>query len=219
MLTIAVIALLGIASVVQGTGSTEDKLVTMLMKDYNKGVLAGTTDLQFSLIYRCAEINKYNYQMTSRVWEKFMWTDSRLKWNPSEYNNINIIRFPASQIWTPDVKIFNSHKDDEMRADVNLLIHSDGKVLWIPTTTYNTNCLPAGRNAFNCKLSIGSWTYDEKFVKLTMEGKGVDNTTYLDTCPHAISEVKATVEAHEYPCCPGEKYPSMEVQFVIHDRI
>lgn len=219
MMKIALVVLLGVAAVVQGTGTTEDKLVTMLMKDYNKGVLAGTTELKFSLMYLCAEVNKYNYQMTSRVLEKFTWTDTRLKWTPSEFNNINMIRFPANNIWTPDVKIFNSHKDDEMRSDVNVIIHSDGKIMWIPTTTYMTNCLPGTRNSFTCKLTIGSWTYDEKFMKMTMEGKGVDMSAYLDTCPHTITDIKATVESHEYPCCPGDKYPSMAVEFTVHDRI
>ena len=35
------------------------------------------------------------------------WTDNNLRWNESEYGNIADIRVPPSQIWAPDILMYN----------------------------------------------------------------------------------------------------------------
>jgi hypothetical protein len=167
----------------------------------------------------CATINKVTLGLTSRVLEKFTWVDTRLKWEPKDYENIQMIRYPANMIWRPDLKLYNTHKDAEERDEVNVVIYNNGTVLWVPMTTYSTNCLPNGRSTFICQLKIGSWAYDMKVIKMTMEGEGLDKASYLDTCPHAITDIKAKVEDRVYPCCPDDKYQSMEAEFLVHDRV
>ncbi len=36
-----------------------------------------------------------------------MWNDYSLKWNPEEYGNIQSIRLPSANIWTPDILLYN----------------------------------------------------------------------------------------------------------------
>ena len=219
MLRLAIVVLVGLVATTMAM-SVEEKLVATITKDYNKGVNpTGTTPLQFSMSYMCATMDKYTLGLTSRVMEKFTWVDKRLTWNPTDYENMKMIRYPANMIWTPDLKLYNTHKNSEERDEVNVVIYNNGTVMWVPMTTYRTNCLPNGRNTFMCQIKIGSWTYDAKLIKMTMEGEGLDKTNYLDTCPHAITDIKAKVMDRTYPCCPDDKYQSMEIEFMVHDRV
>ena len=40
------------------------------------------------------------------------WTDSNLKWNSSEYGNVEDIRMPPSALWKPDILMYNRYKFD-----------------------------------------------------------------------------------------------------------
>lgn len=35
------------------------------------------------------------------------WSDINMKWNKSEYGNIEDIRMPPSKLWKPDVLMYN----------------------------------------------------------------------------------------------------------------
>lgn len=35
------------------------------------------------------------------------WTDVNLKWNPDEYGGIQKIRVPSTDIWKPDLVLYN----------------------------------------------------------------------------------------------------------------
>ena len=45
-----------------------------------------------------------NVSLTGRPQE---WTDSNLKWNSSEYGNVEDIRMPPSMLWKPDILMYN----------------------------------------------------------------------------------------------------------------
>lgn len=199
--------------------TVEEKLVATIFKDYNKGVNPPTTPLEFGLSYLCADVNKANLQLTSRLLEKYTWQDSRLKWNPADYDNLTIIRYPASQLWKPDMKLYNSQHEEETRDEVNAVINSNGTILWIPIATYKTHCLPLRRNAFSCEIKLGPWTYSSKTIGLNLAGKGLDTFMYLDTCAYEIAEPQIKAENITYPCCPDEQYTSIDARFVVHDRV
>ncbi|CAJ0594176.1 unnamed protein product [Cylicocyclus nassatus] len=46
--------------------------------------------------------------LQSNVWLKMSWVDQYLTWEPAEYGNIREVRFPMSDIWKPDVLLYNS---------------------------------------------------------------------------------------------------------------
>ncbi|CAF3991195.1 unnamed protein product, partial [Adineta steineri] len=41
-------------------------------------------------------------------WLVLMWNDYNLMWDPKEFGNIQTIRLPSAQIWTPDILLYNS---------------------------------------------------------------------------------------------------------------
>ena len=38
------------------------------------------------------------------------WTDNNLRWNKSEYGDVEDLRFPPSTIWTPDILMYNRQR-------------------------------------------------------------------------------------------------------------
>ena len=35
------------------------------------------------------------------------WTDSNMRWNTTEYNNVKDIRVPPANLWKPDILMYN----------------------------------------------------------------------------------------------------------------
>lgn len=35
------------------------------------------------------------------------WTDYKLRWDPSDYENVTSIRIPSELIWRPDIVLYN----------------------------------------------------------------------------------------------------------------
>lgn len=214
---LAILLVVGLVAVVSGT--TEEKLAAALFKDYNKNVNPPSTPLDMALSYMCAALNKADYQLTSRLLEKYTWQDSRLTWDPKTYDGITHLRYPAKHLWTPDVKLYNSQYEAETRDEVNAVIFNNGTVLWIPIATYKTSCVPLRRSAFSCQLKLGSWTYSANTIGMKLSGPGFDKFMYLESCPYDLVEPSIKVENMTYPCCPDEPYATMTVDFLLHDRV
>jgi len=35
------------------------------------------------------------------------WIDVRMVWDPSDFNNLDVLRIPASKLWLPDIVLYN----------------------------------------------------------------------------------------------------------------
>lgn len=199
-------------------GCTEkDRLVRDLTQSYLKGVEPDPTNLKFGIAVLCTRFDKDTGDFLTNAWEKYSWNDHRLQWNPKDYNGIGSIHLPAELIWTPDFKLYNSLTTVEDRDEsANVVIESDGTVMWIPVVVYRSLCnLQTEGTTRTCPLTIGSWTYDANTLKLQLDGDGVELTSYLNsTCPLAVDKATATINTKYYPCCK-EPYSSLEVNLVV----
>ena len=41
------------------------------------------------------------------------WTDSNMRWNVSEYNNVKDIRVPPATLWKPDILMYNRYNKEK----------------------------------------------------------------------------------------------------------
>ncbi|KAF5394482.1 Neuronal acetylcholine receptor subunit alpha-3, partial [Paragonimus heterotremus] len=93
------------------------------------------------------------------------WNDSLLQWNESEYGGIKSVRVFPSQIWTPDIKLYN-FADERLieRREARVVLSSNGETLWVPQALFKSTCeveityFPFDTQI--CMLEFGSWTYD-----------------------------------------------------------
>ena len=72
-------------------------------------------------------MNPETSTLQSHVWFVMRWLDTRLKWVPTNYENISTVHLAPSKVWHPDIMVYNSvqHFDYEM---TDLLVTSDGTV-------------------------------------------------------------------------------------------
>uniref|UniRef100_A0A0R3WJX5 Neur_chan_LBD domain-containing protein n=1 Tax=Hydatigena taeniaeformis TaxID=6205 RepID=A0A0R3WJX5_HYDTA len=109
--------------------------------------------------------------LKSNVWLTMSWYDYRIAWNPSEFADIKSINIAAHKLWKPDIVVMNN-VDGEFEAvwKPNTILHSDGRVLWIPPAIFKTACEIDVRyfpfDQQTCHMDLGSWTYTNKEVEL-----------------------------------------------------
>ncbi|CAF1685239.1 unnamed protein product, partial [Adineta ricciae] len=90
------------------------RLLHELMKDYNRYVLPvpsinQTVNVKLGLkLSQLSDIDERNQIMTTNVWLEHEWTDYKLTWIPSQYGDIDVVEIPSSDIWVPDIVLYNN---------------------------------------------------------------------------------------------------------------
>ncbi|XP_071114189.1 acetylcholine-binding protein-like [Haliotis cracherodii] len=138
------------------------------------------------------------------VWMSYEWTDTRLSWNRTTFNDTRMIRIPASKIWNPDVMLYNGHTSTR---EVLAVVESTGSVMHMPPTTLKTRCDVSNYTTdgtVTCRLKFGSWTYDGFLLNpVTTSWNDVDVSDYNPGGTEwDLTEHKVERNVIYYSCCP-----------------
>ncbi|KAA0708735.1 Neuronal acetylcholine receptor subunit alpha-2 [Triplophysa tibetana] len=203
----------------------EDELFKKLFESYNKWSrpVPNTSDVvivKFGLsIAQLIDVDEKNQMMTTNVWLKQEWNDYKLRWKPSDYDNVTSIRVPSELIWVPDIVLYNN-ADGEFAVTHMTKAHLfyTGKVRWVPPAIYKSSCsidvtfFPFDQQ--NCKMKFGSWTYDKAKIDLERIENTVDLKDYWESGEWAIINAVGTYNTKKYDCC-HEIYPDITFFFII----
>jgi hypothetical protein len=156
------------------------------------------------------------------AWMTLSWSDSRLSWNPSEYENIDSIHVKIENIWKPDIYLYNAQISRGLGNchAVDCLISSSSKTACVMPCEHVGHCKigdysnwPFDRQ--NCSFSFGSWmktgeemNYNTEKVKLISSKSAENNQWKLLQATSKYSEGK-------YDVAPNETYPSISFSFLI----
>uniref|UniRef100_A0A8C8HBW8 Cholinergic receptor, nicotinic, alpha 2b (neuronal) n=1 Tax=Oncorhynchus tshawytscha TaxID=74940 RepID=A0A8C8HBW8_ONCTS len=162
--------------------------------------------------------NKQKQTETNRNRE-IEWNDYKLRWRPSDYDNVTSIRVPSELIWVPDIVLYNN-ADGEFAVTHMTKAHlfHNGKVRWVPPAIYKSSCsidvtfFPFDQQ--NCKMKFGSWTYDKAKIDLERFENTVDLNNYWESGEWAIINAVGTYNTKKYDCC-HEIYPDITYFFII----
>uniref|UniRef100_A0A4W5LHR6 Cholinergic receptor nicotinic alpha 2 subunit n=1 Tax=Hucho hucho TaxID=62062 RepID=A0A4W5LHR6_9TELE len=193
----------------------EDELFKKLFIGYNKWSrpvpnISDVVIVKFGLsIAQLIDVDEKNQMMTTNVWLKQEWNDYKLRWTPSDYDNVTSIRVPSELIWVPDIVLYNN-ADGEFAVTHMTKAHlfHNGKVRWVPPAIYKSSCsidvtfFPFDQQ--NCKIKFGSWTYDK--AKIDLER--------IESGEWAIINAVGTYNTKKYDCC-HEIYPDITYFFII----
>nr|CAH8873042.1 unnamed protein product [Trichobilharzia regenti] len=156
------------------TKSVEKNLIRMLLNRYEQFGVIGRpvndskikVDVRYGLqLFQILDLDENKQILRTNCWSMYKWTDSLLRWNESDYGNIKTVRIFPSQIWTPDIKLYN-FADERLREhrDARVVVSSNGEMLWVPQALFKSTCeveityFPFDTQI--CMLEFGSWTYD-----------------------------------------------------------
>ena len=168
-------------------------------------------------LQQIVELDLKKQILTSNIWQNFEWTDVNLKWNPSEYGNIQDIRLPPQDIWIPDIMLFNTASfstSDPNHLPTRVVVRHDGGCTWIPPMIARSTCKIFEKGTDQkCTIKFGSWTYNG--FKLNLETSNIDTSTYVLNEEWGL--VNATAKRNEvyYECCPE---PYLDITYTINLR-
>ncbi|KAK3789922.1 hypothetical protein RRG08_004034 [Elysia crispata] len=119
-------------------------------------------------------------------WWSMIWTDPRLAWTESDYDNIPVIQIFENLIWTPSVVVDNSVNDlsaiDE--DNIPLRVDSAGAVTWNPPGLLSVSCkMDITRFPFDtqvCSLQVTSFGYTIDELDIYVFGPGISLSFYSE---------------------------------------
>ncbi|CAO1419397.1 unnamed protein product [Diamesa hyperborea] len=211
------------------------RLYDDLLSNYNKLVrpVVNTSDVLRVCIKlklsQLIDVNLKNQIMTTNLWVEQSWYDYKLRWEPKEYGNVQMLHVPSDHIWRPDIVLYNNADGNfEVTLATKATIYSHGLVEWKPPAIYKSSCeidveyFPFDEQT--CVLKFGSWTYDGFKVDLRhMDEKfgsnivdvGVDLSEFYMSVEWDILEVPAVRNEKFYTCCDE---PYLDITFNITMR-
>ncbi|KAE8617021.1 hypothetical protein XENTR_v10008954 [Xenopus tropicalis] len=192
--------------------NVEHRLYEDLLKSYNPYIrpvmnVSDPVILHFEVsMSQLVKVDEVNQIMETNLWLRHLWNDYKLKWNPSDYGGIEFLRIPASQIWRPDIVLYNNavgafHVDDKAKA----VVRYSGDVTWIPPAIFKSSCkidvtfFPFDYQ--NCSLKFGSWTYDKAKINLVMIGSKINLKEFWESGEWVIINAPGYKHEIKYNCC------------------
>ncbi|XP_076843596.1 cholinergic receptor, nicotinic, beta 1 (muscle) like isoform X1 [Brachyhypopomus gauderio] len=160
-----------------GGSEAEQRLLQDLFENYNLKVRPARTWNETVMVrvgmtlVQLIGLNEKNGEMTTNVFMNMAWSDYRLSWDPSDYENIDVIRVPPNKVWRPDIYLINNNDGQfDVALYVNVLVKNDGTVSWLPPAIYRSSCsIEVAYFPFdwqNCTMVFRSYTYDASEVDL-----------------------------------------------------
>ncbi|KAK3515497.1 hypothetical protein QTP70_023623, partial [Hemibagrus guttatus] len=176
-----------------GGRNEEERLIHHLLKErgYNKELRPVQNKDETVMIYlslmlsNLISLNEVSETLLSNVWMEHGWTDPRLAWNMSEFDDISTLRLPSNLVWLPEIVLENNNDAQfQVAYYCNVLVQPDGFVYWLPPAIFRSSC---SINVYyfpfdwqNCTLKFSSLTYNAKEISLNLkeETDSENNKTY-----------------------------------------
>ncbi|XP_071845612.1 acetylcholine receptor subunit alpha-like 1 isoform X2 [Apostichopus japonicus] len=190
----------------------EEELFRKLFSNYNRLIrpVANNSDIldvSFGLtMSQLIDVDEKNQIMTTNVWLKHGWNDTKLQWDEDLYPGLNILRVPSNIIWLPDIVLFNNADGKyEVTLMTKALVYPSGYIYWLPPAIYKSSCtidvryFPFDRQV--CIMKFGSWTYDGHLLNLVMMNHEVALEDYWESGEWDVEETPATRHRKNYKCC------------------
>ncbi|XP_053326825.1 acetylcholine receptor subunit alpha-1-A [Spea bombifrons] len=204
----------------------ESKLIKDLFKKYNKVVrpvqkfkepVVVTVGLQLIQLINVDEVRQI---MTTNVRLKQQWVDVNLKWDPEDYGGIKKIRIPSSDIWRPDIVLYNNGDGDfAIAPETKALLDYTGKIVWTPPAIFKSYCemivthFPFDQQ--NCSMKLGTWSYDGTLVVINPESDRPDLNSFMESGEWLMKDYRCWKHWVYYDCCPTKPYLDITYHFLM----
>uniref|UniRef100_A0A3Q3JH05 Neurotransmitter-gated ion-channel ligand-binding domain-containing protein n=1 Tax=Monopterus albus TaxID=43700 RepID=A0A3Q3JH05_MONAL len=192
--------------------SDETRLLKTLFTGYNKIVrpvthfkdpVVVTVGLQLIQLISVDEVNQI---VSSNVRLKQQWKDVNLQWNPEDYGGITRIRVPSTDIWRPDLVLYNNADGDfAIVHETKVLLEYTGMITWKPPAIFKSYCeiivLHFPFDLQNCSMKLGTWTYDGNLVVVNPDSDRPDLSHFMESGEWVMKDFRGWKHRVVYYSC------------------
>lgn len=168
------------------------------------------------------DVDERNQFVTSNLAFRVRWIDVHLKWEPDKYNGLKSITIPISDIWVPDITLYNNAGEDySIMSDTRAKVDNQGNVFWLTPAILKSSCnvdvtyFPFDEQ--HCDLQFGSWVYDGLQLNLTNFSPYGDTSNFMDNGEWRLIGMITQRRVTYYTCCP-QPYPDVTSTIIIRRR-
>lgn len=116
------------------------------------------------------ELNEKDQTFNAAFWMSIVWNDSRLKWNPSNYQGITAIQTTSKHVWIPSsICIYNEVSDKKCLTEEK------------PVSVLNTGYVvytTSRESVTKCRVDITKYPYDSQVCSIEV-GNLFDNYDFI----------------------------------------
>ena len=166
------------------------------------------------------EVTEKQQIVRTKVWIRLKWKDCLMQWDPRLFQNQTELTVPYSQIWMPDITLYEGISDEDNMPglrDYRASITSSGDVMYNFPTILTVVCkINVAYFPFDhqvCSLKFGSWMYSGKNIALEKLSDKIDISSFLTHNEWDVINTVAIKHNIYYLCCP-DPYP--DITFHIH---
>lgn len=206
--------------------SDETRLFKNLFTGYNKVVrpvhhfkdpVVVTVGLQLIQLISVDEVNQI---VNSNVRLKQQWKDVNLQWNPDDYGGIKKIRAPSTDIWRPDLVLYNNADGDfAIVHETKVLLEHTGMITWNPPAIFKSYCeiivLHFPFDLQNCSMKLGTWTNDGTLVVINPDNDRPDLSNFMESGEWVMKDYRSWKHWVYYACCPDTPYLDITYHFLM----
>lgn len=180
-----------------------------------------TVYVEHSLIlHRIVKVEEKHLRIALDVIIKMQWRDENLKWDSSQFGGIKQINLDNTDIWTPQIILYNRAATDESETEsFKATVTYDGNVTWLVPKVTKSSCqisvehFPLDEQM--CKLTFGSWNYDITKLNISAASRTVFTSDYIANGEWVLISARSERSLMSHLCC---KKMVSGVSYVLHIR-
>ncbi|XP_075239626.1 acetylcholine receptor subunit beta-like 1 [Convolutriloba macropyga] len=138
-------------------------------------------------LYQLKNFDAKQETMSLILWQRVLWTDEYLRWDPAKYGGIGVTRFDVSGIWVPDLMPYNDVGEYNIMHYAEIIpvsVDSNGRVQWLSQSATTTTCtMDVSHFPFDsqtCFVAIGSWQFKQTEVDIDCAASNLDLSSYVE---------------------------------------
>ncbi|KAM6963053.1 5-hydroxytryptamine receptor 3A-like [Aplochiton taeniatus] len=145
------------------------------------------TNISFTL-YAVLGVNEKTQILTTFLWLRLFWHHELLIWDPDECDGVTRISLPVSNLWTPDIIVYEFVDDDVSQACPYVYVNHTGHIRWDRMLRLVSSCnleiFSFPFDVQNCTFTFGSYMHTIKDVRvspaLTFDEMSRNSMNYLE---------------------------------------
>eukprot|EP00057_Strongylocentrotus_purpuratus_P010105 XP_011664579.1 PREDICTED: acetylcholine receptor subunit alpha-like isoform X1 [Strongylocentrotus purpuratus] len=151
---------------------------------------------------------------------RMMWIDENLTWDPNDYGGVNITTLRPSDVWRPDISLYeNAQKDFISIQETFILVSYNGSMDWY-FPAFVTSVCPIDITYFpydvqDCKISIGPWAYMKSMVHFQLSKQGDTTIDIFNRNGVWILERSGGINKDAVLCCDNRTWSIIEYNITI----